>query len=135
MTEVAFFDTYPENDGAAFNGVWSVYPYFASGNIVINDIEKGLFIVRKSGSLSTDNNTVEKNSFSIFPNPSENSPIITASNNKLIESVEVFNILGKRIYHKENINSNRFVVPIQKNAKGLYIVKINKQISKKLILK
>lgn len=48
MTETAFFDTYPANDSANFNGVWSVYPYFASGNIIISDIEGGLFIVRKS---------------------------------------------------------------------------------------
>jgi len=48
MTETAFFDTYPANDNPIFDGVWSVYPYFASGNIVISDIERGLFIVRKS---------------------------------------------------------------------------------------
>ena len=49
LNEVGFFDTYPENDSANFNGAWNVYPFFESGNIVISDIEKGLFIVRKSG--------------------------------------------------------------------------------------
>ncbi|SHG86893.1 choice-of-anchor B family protein [Winogradskyella jejuensis] len=48
MTETHFIDTFIPSDSAAFNGVWSVYPYFASGNIVISDIEGGLFIVRKS---------------------------------------------------------------------------------------
>ena len=48
LTEVGFFDTYPNHDNAAFNGVWNVYPYFQSGNIVISDIEGGLFIVQKS---------------------------------------------------------------------------------------
>ena len=48
MTEIGFFDTYPDNDNANFNGVWNVYPYFGSGHIVISDIEKGLFIVKKS---------------------------------------------------------------------------------------
>ncbi len=48
MTETGFFDTYPDNNGASFNGTWSVYPYFASGNIVIGDINRGLFVVRKS---------------------------------------------------------------------------------------
>lgn len=48
LTEIGFFDTYPENDNAAFNGVWNVYPFFSSGNIVISDIERGLFIIRKS---------------------------------------------------------------------------------------
>lgn len=48
MTEVGYFDTFPSSDSANFNGVWNVYPYFESENIVISDIEGGLFIVRKS---------------------------------------------------------------------------------------
>ena len=48
LTEVGFFDTYPENDNASFDGVWSVYPYFKSGNIVVSDINRGLFIIKKS---------------------------------------------------------------------------------------
>lgn len=48
MAEIGYFDTYPENDTAAFEGAWSVYPYFPSGNIIISDINRGLFVVRKS---------------------------------------------------------------------------------------
>ncbi len=48
ITEVGYFDTYPEDDAPDFNGVWSVYPYFPSGNIIISDIDRGLFVVRKS---------------------------------------------------------------------------------------
>jgi choice-of-anchor B domain-containing protein len=48
MTEIGFFDTHPESNNTSFNGAWSVYPYFASGNIIISDIERGLIIVRKS---------------------------------------------------------------------------------------
>ncbi|WP_109302095.1 choice-of-anchor B family protein [Aquimarina sp. AU474] len=48
MTEIGFFDTYTSSNGAAFNGVWNVYPYFNSGNIVISDIEGGFFLIKKS---------------------------------------------------------------------------------------
>jgi choice-of-anchor B domain-containing protein len=48
MTEIGFFDTYPQHNNSAFNGVWNVYPYLPSGNIVISDIDRGLFIVKKS---------------------------------------------------------------------------------------
>ncbi|KAH7021373.1 uncharacterized protein B0I36DRAFT_354038 [Microdochium trichocladiopsis] len=48
--EVAFFDVRPEDDSvggaATFNGAWSVFPYFNSGNILINSIERGLFSVK-----------------------------------------------------------------------------------------
>ncbi|HRQ39383.1 MAG TPA: choice-of-anchor B family protein [Chloroflexota bacterium] len=46
INEVAYFDTYPTNDNASFNGAWSTYPYFDSGVVIISDIERGLFIVR-----------------------------------------------------------------------------------------
>ena len=48
ITEIGFFDTFPENDSTAFEGVWNVYPFFTSGNIVISDIQSGLFVIRKS---------------------------------------------------------------------------------------
>ncbi|KFA67602.1 hypothetical protein S40285_09567 [Stachybotrys chlorohalonatus IBT 40285] len=50
ITEVGFFDCYPEDDSvggrAAFTGTWSVYPYFNSGYILLNSIERGVFSLR-----------------------------------------------------------------------------------------
>ncbi|MDH3697553.1 MAG: choice-of-anchor B family protein [Flavobacteriaceae bacterium] len=48
IMETGFFDTYPINNVAEFSGVWSIYPYFSSGKIVVNDINSGLFIVQSS---------------------------------------------------------------------------------------
>jgi choice-of-anchor B domain-containing protein len=49
--EVAYFDTYPGSDSASFNGAWSSYPFFPSGNVIISDIERGLFVVRVDAEL------------------------------------------------------------------------------------
>jgi choice-of-anchor B domain-containing protein len=46
LTEVGFFDMYPEDDAAAFNGAWTSYPFFPSGSVVVNGIEQGLFVLR-----------------------------------------------------------------------------------------
>ena len=46
LTEVASFDGYPASDSATFNGAWSNYPYFASGNIIMSDYQGGLFILQ-----------------------------------------------------------------------------------------
>ncbi|MEM8999102.1 MAG: choice-of-anchor B family protein [Bacteroidota bacterium] len=48
ITEKGHFDTYPSNDTPSFDGVWSVYPYFDSGKIIVNDINSGLFVIRES---------------------------------------------------------------------------------------
>ena len=47
MQEVGFFDTYPENNNASFDGVWNVYPFFDSGIVAISDSDRGLFLVQK----------------------------------------------------------------------------------------
>ena len=48
LQETGFFDTFPTNNDAVFSGAWNVYPYFESGNIIISDINSGLFIIRKN---------------------------------------------------------------------------------------
>ena len=46
LREVGFFDVYPSDDQPAYNGAWSVYPFFASGSVAVNGIEQGLFVVK-----------------------------------------------------------------------------------------
>jgi choice-of-anchor B domain-containing protein len=36
-----------KGESEAFNGAWSVYPFFKSENVIISDINSGLFIVKK----------------------------------------------------------------------------------------
>lgn len=48
ITPVGFYDTYPSNDDRGFDGAWSCYPFFPSGNVIISDINRGLFVVNVS---------------------------------------------------------------------------------------
>ncbi|NND70027.1 MAG: choice-of-anchor B family protein, partial [Rhodothermales bacterium] len=46
--EVGHFDTTPYGeDVAGFNGTWSSYPYFKSGNIIVTSRREGVFILKK----------------------------------------------------------------------------------------
>jgi len=54
MSEKAFFDTYPADNNASYNGAWNVYPYFESGNVMITDRSGGFFLVRASSPDVTD---------------------------------------------------------------------------------
>ncbi len=42
--EIAWFDTWPEDEEASFSGLWNNYPYFQSGVVIGSDINKGLFV-------------------------------------------------------------------------------------------
>ncbi|NNK19905.1 MAG: choice-of-anchor B family protein, partial [Flavobacteriaceae bacterium] len=48
IVEKGFFDSYPSGNSASFDGVWSVYPYFDSGKIILNDINSGFFVIEAS---------------------------------------------------------------------------------------
>ncbi len=130
ISEIGFFDTFPTSNSNSFNGAWSVYPYFASGNIIVSDIERGLFVLRKGATLS--NESFDKQTFSMYPNPSKEYSKITS--NEMIYSVNIFNTIGQKIKSFENINSNEFEINTSNFSNGLYMIVINKTISKKLII-
>ncbi|KAI9904326.1 hypothetical protein N3K66_000855 [Trichothecium roseum] len=54
VEELGFFDVYPENDdepnggSLEFVGTWSHYPFFKSGYILVNTIERGAFVVKRA---------------------------------------------------------------------------------------
>jgi choice-of-anchor B domain-containing protein len=56
LSELAFFDMYPENDNASFEGgTWSNYPYFSQQDIVAaTGMDRGLFVLRVGGGLNNN---------------------------------------------------------------------------------
>ena len=52
VCEVAYFDIHPEDDGepgggqVGFMGSWASYGYFRSGFVVVNTIERGVYLVK-----------------------------------------------------------------------------------------
>lgn len=50
--QVGFYDTFPSSDSRGFDGAWSCYPFFPSGNVIISDIQGGLFVVDASEALT-----------------------------------------------------------------------------------
>ena len=48
LPEVAYFDVYPANDNASFEGgTWSNYPYFRQKKVVaVSSMDSGLFVLR-----------------------------------------------------------------------------------------
>jgi len=43
-TEIAYFDTWPDNNQTSFNSLWNTYPFFPSGVVIGSDVERGLFV-------------------------------------------------------------------------------------------
>ena len=69
---VGYFDTNPESDAAIFEGTWSNYPYFPSGNIAVSTFSH-FFMLRASESIApVVTGTAERGNpgvWSVSPNP------------------------------------------------------------------
>lgn len=132
IVEIGFFDTYQDNNDASYNGVWNVYPYFESENIMINDRSGGFFLVRSS--LLNNNDFSAANTFVIFPNPASDELTIK-SNGDVISSISIVDVVGKVLFAESDLNSEIKNIDISSFSAGIYFVNINNNLTKKVIKK
>jgi choice-of-anchor B domain-containing protein len=130
MVETKFFDTYPTSNSARFDGAWSVYPYFASGSIVISDIDRGLFVVRDH-LLGVNDNSISN--FAVAPNPATEVVTVT-SKTEPIAQVEIFNVLGQKIMDLNFTESLSENINVSNLQSGMYVMKINSTTTKRLLI-
>lgn len=131
ISEVGFFDTYPENNNDSFNGSWNNYPFFESGNIVVSDVNRGFFLIRKSGTLNASD--FSQKDYSIFPNPAT-SYVQIKNSTKPIQSIELYTVLGQKVFSKQFGGKYELEINVEPFKSGLYILKINNSFSRKLII-
>ena len=130
IVEEGYFDTHIPNDNSGYNGAWSVYPYFESGNIVISDRTEGFVLVKASDVLAT--NDFDTSIFSVFPIPTSDDIKIT-SGKDIIESVTLVDVMGKIIGLESNLNSQEATIDLSIYPTGFYYLIINNQVTKKII--
>lgn len=126
LTEIGYFDVHPSNDNAAFNGAWSVYPYFESGLIIISSIEQGLFVVKASEEdlPSVNCSVVGLNeesllSLEVFPNPVHNQFHIRLAEYNEAE-VTLLDAIGRTVYKKQFSNQPLLSIDVQTLESGIY---------------
>ena len=115
--QVNNYDTYLPNDHISYRGAWGVYPYLESGNVLVSDMQTGLYVFELSNSSTYISE--DKNSISVFPNPASYEFII---NNDLSSRLEIYDILGKPVMNYNLFRGMNFLN--RKNLKnGVYILK------------
>lgn len=128
MTEIGFFDSHPLNDFAGYEGIWSNYPYFESGNIIISDREG--FLVVKSSTLAIEDNSISN--FNIYPNPTNNVIHINAIQFP-IKNIKIYDLGGKLLKSKSYNSEINIKTNISNFSNGIYILKLNNEFITKII--
>ena len=115
--------------------------WLETGNSKSADIQSdtGVFslTVSESSVLSDTNFTKINNELMVYPNPSSSIVNIKTINDDVIEKVELFNVLGKRVLLKINNDTQKVTIDTSSLPKGIYFIKTeikNKIISKRLIV-
>jgi hypothetical protein len=136
MTETGYFDVFIYGNSAGYDGAWNVYPYFESGNIIISSLVysdpnyvPGFYLV-KSSSLGMGDNTISN--FNIHPNPSSSNVKISAIETQ-IKTIDVYDLNGKLLISNQYNSVATTDLNVADLSSGIYLLKINKQVSKKLI--
>ena len=102
MNDLGYFDVYPTNNDPGFNGAWTAYPYFPSGNIMISALSfndpnytGGLFLVRESTLGTADDQLAS--SIAIQPNPTQNQLSIDVPESLAPTSLTIYDATGRMI--------------------------------------
>ena len=113
------YDTYAPNSHASYKGAWGVYPYLSSGNIIVSDMQTGLYIIDLT---SGTTHTIETNlKPSIYPVPATNQITIT---NNTANNFTLYNSLGAKLMDVA-ISKNQTTIKRGNLANGLYFYSLN----------
>lgn len=119
-TKVASFSTYLMDDHDSYKGAWGVYPFLPSGNILVSDMQYGLYVLAPSANFGLKHSIKEE--LGIYPNPAKGTFKIDLPENEIALELYVYDLKGQIILQKE-ISVGNNAVGIANLNKGIYIVK------------
>lgn len=117
-----------------YEGAWGVYPFLPSGNILVSDMQEGLFVIKgvKQTILPSIDIDPIQGDWQLAPNPISSNFNIISDLNLADYKIQVYNQSGQLITKLDNSLSYKVNWP-----QGEYIItlaKENIQSSKKLII-
>lgn len=108
-----------------YEGAWGVFPFLPSGNILVSDMQEGLFVVEGidtecNSSIITSTQDSKNHNISIQPNPADDAIVIHGVS--VEEPIMVHNMQGQVMFN--GYPSNRGI-DISRWPLGTYILSVN----------
>jgi len=133
-----YYDTSTELPIAGtYRGAWGVYPFLSSGNILVSDMQNGLFVIDSKLPTNSLENDSRGQEVKVYPNPSIDlfNLDLSAFENQNMQ-IEVYDMDGKLI-HSLMSTASTVAIDLSNEKSGVYTAVINsngKTITKKLML-
>jgi choice-of-anchor B domain-containing protein len=126
-----YFDTHPQNglsySGQPYQGAWGAYPFLPSGNILVSDMQLGLFVLDANVALgkpvSLNNNESKIN---LQPNPSDGNFVLLGLKAQPW-NLEVIDLKARVVFQTSGgkIDGNTLNINLEWLDAGLYQVRVN----------
>lgn len=127
---IGYFDTQYQTaqggpyTGQAYSGAWGAYPYLSSGNVLVSDMQNGLYVLDAS-QLTALEDEAAAIGFGVYPNPAdENSAIRIRLKNGETGSLQVYDITGRQVMEKVAISSSSYDLEPGLLSSGLYLLEV-----------
>jgi choice-of-anchor B domain-containing protein len=135
LYETGFFDTNPDSDNVGFDGAWSTYPYFESGNVIISTFSH-FFLVRPTDGVNSIAESNDSVRWSVYPNPTQNICNVQAPASSLGAGITLSNMLGQPIaVQAKVIAADRVQLHVEELPAGIYTVRLNATNQSSLLIK
>ncbi len=127
---IGFFDTQYQTaqggpyTGQSYSGAWGAYPYLPSGNVLVSDMQNGLYVLDVS-QMTALNNPENDLTFGIFPNPADVTTTIRVQlKSGEIDQLRVFDISGRTVLEMTGAGAGALSIEAGDLSSGLYFVEI-----------
>ncbi len=122
---ILFYPTTTKTPTSSYEGAWGVYPFLPSGNILVSDMQNGLFIIRKFADYctpsATDEQIVADLKINIFPNP--NTGTFKIQSEEKIKRFKLYNITGSLVFESGEFVDHEF--QMNHISPGIYFAELN----------
>ena len=119
-TKVASFSTYLMDDHDSYRGAWGVYPFLPSGNILVSDMQYGLYVLGPSQDFSLQSSSIEK--ITVYPNPAKTSIKLKVHGQENALDVKIFDLKSQIVMRKKISHENN-LINITSLKQGVYLIK------------
>lgn len=128
-----YYPTSTLENKKSYMGAWGVYPYLPSGNILVADMQNGLFVLEGietlcnpvNNCLTVDNANVDKNlALSLYPNPAQDYIVIKSPFKSDFQQFRISNATGQIVLSGKINPIGLSSIGIQSLNRGIYVLQV-----------